>query len=64
MLPARPLDGLLCAFGRGNTTFALGTPDGRVRTYDTGRLASMADTPAVLVPLSAYVSAGMNILQT
>uniref|UniRef100_A0A383W0U0 Small-subunit processome Utp12 domain-containing protein n=1 Tax=Tetradesmus obliquus TaxID=3088 RepID=A0A383W0U0_TETOB len=42
MLPGRPLDGLLCAFSRDSSTFALGTPDGRVRTYDTvtGRLRS------------------------
>ncbi len=38
MLPSGPLDGLLCAFSSasGNNHFALATPDGRVRTFDTG----------------------------
>eukprot|EP00878_Enallax_costatus_P031972 GHUV01035052.1.p1 GENE.GHUV01035052.1~~GHUV01035052.1.p1 ORF type:complete len:236 (+),score=59.52 GHUV01035052.1:306-1013(+) len=42
MLPASNLDGLLCSFDHFNSGFALGTPDGRVRTYDavTGRLRS------------------------
>lgn len=36
MLPASNLDGLLCAFDQSNTYFAVSTPDGRVRTFDTG----------------------------
>lgn len=43
MLPlAGPLDGLQAAFDGGASTFALATPDGRVRTFDTvtGRLRS------------------------
>jgi hypothetical protein len=37
-LPSGPLDGLLCAFSSSSSKFALATPDGRVRTYDTGEL--------------------------
>lgn len=37
-LPSGPLDGLLCAFSSSSSKFALATPDGRVRTYDTGGL--------------------------
>ncbi|KAF6255059.1 quinon protein alcohol dehydrogenase-like superfamily [Scenedesmus sp. NREL 46B-D3] len=51
MLATRPLDGLLCAFDNSNTNFALGTPDGRVRTFDTvtGRLrSSLADAVGAL----------------
>jgi hypothetical protein len=36
--PAHALDGFLAAFGANSTHFALATPDGRIKTYDTGAL--------------------------
>lgn len=50
-LPSGPLDGLLCAFNSSSNNFALATPDGRVRTYDTGKHlgAGTAAAPAAAV---------------
>lgn len=52
-LPSGPLDGLLSAFSSSSNNFALATPDGRVRTYDTGGLLlvpalNSAGTPAAV----------------
>eukprot|EP00879_Flechtneria_rotunda_P022121 GHRR01023340.1.p2 GENE.GHRR01023340.1~~GHRR01023340.1.p2 ORF type:complete len:196 (+),score=68.62 GHRR01023340.1:71-658(+) len=51
MLPTYPLQGLFSGFDSSNTCFALGTADGRVRTFDTvtGRLRStLASNAAAL----------------
>lgn len=49
MLQASKLEGLLSAFDQSNSLYALSTPDGRVRIFDTGRLSNTLLWPTGLV---------------
>lgn len=64
-LPSSPLDGLLCGFGSNINNFALATPDGRVRTYDTGaqhqQQHKMVSAAAVAAQTRSMLAAGLNM---
>jgi hypothetical protein len=57
MLAGQPLDGVICSLSTSGDVLAIATPDGRVKTYDTGARNEQAAAPAACARSGAEAGA-------